>query len=370
MSHKEAFRVNNFDLIRLFAASEVALRHTLDRFGMADSWLCECTSWLPGVPIFFFVSGFLISKSYESNSRIGEYARNRILRIYPALILCVILAFVSVLITGYLATQSYTFSGIAVWLLAQMTFVQFYNPTFMRDFGTGVFNGSLWTVTVELQFYVLIPMIYWVLAWIVRRGMNLNMVLIGLILLFVLGNLGYQHLSESQPSAMTTKLFMVTFVPWLFMFLIGVLAQKNFVSIYRFIIGRTLPILLAYGCLTFFCVRFLGWKTGNEVHPALFPFLAIVVLALAYNAPTLADRILHKNDISYGVYIYHAPIINLMIFYGYATKTLDVIVALALTVTMAIISWLCLERIAIRKKKRPSMNMDAGSDPASQTHLG
>ena len=66
----------------------------------------------------------------------------------------------------------------------------------------------------------------------------------------------------------------------------------------------------------------------------------------------------------------HAPIINLMIFYGYATKTLDVIVALALTVTMAIISWLCLERIAIRKKKRPSMNMDAGSDPASQTHLG
>ena len=370
MSHKEEFRINNFDLIRLFAASEVALRHTLDRFGMQDSWLCECTSWLPGVPIFFFVSGFLISKSYESNSRLGEYVRNRILRIYPALILCVLLSFLGVLFTGYLATQSYTFSNIALWLLGQMTIVQFYNPAFMRDFGIGVLNGSLWTVTVELQFYVLIPMIYWLFARILKRGINLNMALIGLIVLFVLGNLGYKHLSELQPSAMTTKLFMVTFIPWFFMFLIGILAQKNFGLIYRLIIGRTLPILLAYGCLIFFCVRFLGLKTGNEIHPVLFPFLAIVVLTLAYNAPTLADRILHKNDISYGVYIYHAPIVNLMIFYGFATKPLDVIIALAISVAMATISWICVERIAIRKKKRPSMDLDAESGPSSRSILG
>lgn len=40
----------------------------------------------PGVPIFFFISGFLISKSFEENSVLKEYALNRILRIYPGLL--------------------------------------------------------------------------------------------------------------------------------------------------------------------------------------------------------------------------------------------------------------------------------------------
>lgn len=362
MNRKEAFRVNNFDLIRLFAAGEVAVRHTLDRFGMQDNWLSQWTSWLPGVPIFFFISGFLISKSYESNSLIREYALNRMLRIYPGLILCTLLAFVSVITTGYLTTQSATFLEISTWLLGQLTFVQFYNPTFMRGFGTGVFNGSLWTVTVELQFYVLIPIIYWFLARMAKHAINLNGVLIGLIILFVLGNLGYKHLSELEPSAITTKLFMVTFVPWIFMFLTGMLAQKNFELIHKFVFGRTISILLTYGCLVFLCVKYLGWRTGNEIHPALFPFLALVVLAIAYNAPTVADRVLHKNDISYGVYIYHLPIINLMIFYGKSSSIVDVFIVLAITLILASVSWIFVERFAIKRKKRPLMPYTLSND--------
>ena len=46
----------------------------------------DVTSLFLGVPVFFSISGFLISKSYENNRVVREFALNRILRIYPALV--------------------------------------------------------------------------------------------------------------------------------------------------------------------------------------------------------------------------------------------------------------------------------------------
>jgi len=83
---ENTFRVNNFDIIRLIAALLFAIHHTIGHLEIekTSSIIFTISSYLPGVPIFFFVSGFLISKSYENNSLIIEYAQNRILRIYPA----------------------------------------------------------------------------------------------------------------------------------------------------------------------------------------------------------------------------------------------------------------------------------------------
>jgi peptidoglycan/LPS O-acetylase OafA/YrhL len=44
--------------------------------------------------------------------------------------------------------------------LAQLSIVQFYNPDFLRGYGVGVLNGSLWTISVELQFYVMLPWVW------------------------------------------------------------------------------------------------------------------------------------------------------------------------------------------------------------------
>ena len=72
-------KTNNFDLIRLAAALQVALMHALAGLGVATAaWpLRAIADWFPGVPIFFFISGFLISKSFEKNSVVREYALNR-----------------------------------------------------------------------------------------------------------------------------------------------------------------------------------------------------------------------------------------------------------------------------------------------------
>jgi len=63
VSMGEAMQRNNFDLIRLFAALQVVVTHG-DRFIL--NWggvLSPVLEFIPGVPIFFLISGFLISAS-------------------------------------------------------------------------------------------------------------------------------------------------------------------------------------------------------------------------------------------------------------------------------------------------------------------
>ena len=81
-----SLRPNNFDLIRLIAAAQVMVHHSINHFHLRGPWrnIYEVIDAIPGVPIFFFVSGFLIVQSYESQSdrRIRNFFRNRTLRIY------------------------------------------------------------------------------------------------------------------------------------------------------------------------------------------------------------------------------------------------------------------------------------------------
>ncbi|MFZ3008386.1 MAG: acyltransferase, partial [Phenylobacterium sp.] len=145
-------RANNFDLIRLFAAVEVALVHAITHLNLGD--VPKFLSYLPGVPIFFLISGFLIFPSYAKSTSLWQYSLKRIFRIYPALIVCFILSVAMLLAVGYMTWGIVASPQFGIWAAAQLTILQFYNPEFMRAFGAGVINGSLWTIAVELQFYV------------------------------------------------------------------------------------------------------------------------------------------------------------------------------------------------------------------------
>src|SRR6185369_4920789 len=154
------WRTNNFDLVRLLAATQVLIVHAASSLGVwGDMGAASLLILLfPGVPVFFVVSGFLISKSYERAADLPNYLRNRALRIFPGLWVCLVFAAVLPLATGALGEVR---SGEwLAWWSAQMSAAQNYQAAFLDGFGTGTFNGSLWTIPVELTFYLLLPILY------------------------------------------------------------------------------------------------------------------------------------------------------------------------------------------------------------------
>lgn len=367
---QHSFSRNNFDLIRLAAAAQVAVCHTIE--SMAPQWshspVVQLLELFPGVPIFFFISGFLISRSIENNPRLADYARNRALRIFPALHVCVLFNITLVAVTGYFGLVDAGPGDLIILYLAKSTFFQFYNPEFMRHFGDGVLNGSLWTVCVELQFYFLVPIIY---RTLVARGRWQNdLIILGVILLSIVINRLLWSSRREYADSNLWKLLRVSFLPWAYMFLFGVLTQRNFERLKRVIVPVAFPIGFALYLGYAIVMRQHGASFDNDMSPMLYVPVAMLTLLAAYTKPTLSGALLHQNDISYGIYIYHMPVVDLMLYTGYTGELRFALLAVAGAVALAVMSWFAIERPALARKHRPLYPISEGERTAPQLARG
>ena len=334
-------RDNNFDTIRLLAASQVVVTHAASDLGaVLPKWL-SFLGYFPGVPIFFIVSGFLISASFERAPSIKQYAINRILRIYPALWTCLIVSIFIALISE-VNFQPIPFS---LWLLAQVSIFQFYNPEFLRGFGVGVLNGSLWTIPVELQFYIVLPF----LMLLARRRPNRTRVWAGGILIVSLLLMILTRELLSADNGIVEKIVHVSLLPYLFYFLIGVAL--------RFIHERTR--IFSNSFVKFLCLYIVlvilnisagvDGVTGNSLNPVQIVALGCLIVGAAFSNVGFSRKILRGNDISYGLYIYHMPIVNFLI-YKETTGAFGLLLCLATTAIMAGLSWRFIEKPALGLK--------------------
>jgi peptidoglycan/LPS O-acetylase OafA/YrhL len=344
---------NNFDLVRLFAALQVAAVHSLQHLKVTIAWpiFGEILQLFPGVPIFFFVSGFLISRSYDRNPSVGDFTLNRCLRIYPALIVCLVVSIATVISTGYFRSVRVEIAQLAPWVAAQLTFAQFYNPQFMRYYGVGVLNGSVWTICVELQFYVLTPVIHQLCSATCKTKAKVNILILGLIGVFLVVNRSYFAQTLPHGESLAYKILGVSFIPWFYMFLAGIVVQKNLDFFRAILSGKFTIVLPAYLVFSMLVGIHGGLRLGNEISPFLFTALIATVFAAAFSNEGLSDRLLRRNDISYGVYIYHMPIVNLLLTLGYVGSSKALGIAIAATIALALASWLAVEKPALSLKK-------------------
>ena len=328
------FQKNNFDLIRLLAAAQVMARHIVGHFGLEDrfGWL----SALPGVPIFFVVSGFLVSASYERAPSLKAYAWFRFLRIYPALWVCL---FVSMLAAAIIGDVSFVNRDALTWVLAQITIVQFYNPDFLRGYGVGVLNGVLWTIPVELQFYIALPAIYWLL----RKLKRIDAVLMLSIALLAVLNVAYVRLKLIEET-LVTDLIGITLAPYLYLFLLGVLLQRNLWFVEKYLAGKALLWLTALIGIAWGLGSLGVTVTGNDLNPVSAIVLGLAAVSAAYTRPFIHLR----HDISYGIYIYHMLAVNALV----ELEIVSPWIAAAVTVCLALLSWFAIERPALRLKRK------------------
>lgn len=360
---------NNFDLIRLFAAAQVAYLHIVKNLEIELSLIPELIrsifEYFPGVPIFFVTSGYLISASYRRDGNLKRYLVSRFLRIYPALWICTGLTLLAILLLAHDQSTDAGASGIpsgaiVKWLVAQVTIGQFYAPFSIRQaFGVGHPNGSLWTIPVELQFYLLLPFIIIFIDRTTKAGnrSTREIIFFGIVILLawmhVLGHPGLNRWNESM-----AVLARVTVFPYLYMFGLGILLQSSWPRIERFVRGKFFLWLALYcGASLLFWHAFGISANSNTPNLITMSILAVTILAAAYSKPTLTATLLRGNDISYGIYIYHMVIVNVIFELAYTPTFALGMTAMAITVLTAMLSWFLIERPALRLKSRVAPKM-------------
>lgn len=342
---------NNFDLIRLYAASQVFGIHILTHFQIIDTLTHPVTrilNFFPGVPIFFFISGFLISASFK-RSTVKQFFKNRALRIFPGLWICLLFSIISVWFVGYFETIIVPIHTFIFWFFGQLSVIQFYNPDFLRNYGVGALNGSLWSITVELQFYALVPIIFSL------HKFNYKIFIL-FFYLFAIFNIIYTIIFMPYYSQnIFVKLYSVTFIPWIAIFILGYIAQHYWIHIKILCEDKFRTWIIIYLVLVVLGIWLedvTGYRlSGNRITPLHYIPLAFVALSAAFTNPNLSDRLLGGNDISYGVYIYHMPVINMWLWLNWGGSIVSIVLVVLTVILVASISWIAIERPTLRFKR-------------------
>ncbi|WP_299764738.1 acyltransferase [uncultured Dokdonia sp.] len=354
-------RVNNFDLIRLLAAIQVVLFHSYEHlqikapaFKFLSAFFLE---FFPGVAIFFFISGFLIYASFDRNKQyLKKYFKNRVLRIFPALWICLIITII-LLVLDFPGKWNNFFeqSHIIEWFFAQSSLFQFYTPDELRYWGVGTPNGSLWTITVEFQFYLVIPFLYYFINKFKNSLIPLALILIVSIAVnFYIGTIPNEYL--------TRKLGAVFVLPYLYYFLIGVGFYIHWNKIKTLFENTFLKWFILYLVFMYITKSWLDFDTASYWIKSPLNIIASLLLAgvtfsAAFTKGTISSRILKGNDISYGIYIYHMLVVNFMVERGLEGNTIYIFIVLLMTIILATFSWKFIEKPALSfKKVKPHKN--------------
>lgn len=331
-------RHNNFDALRLLAAVSVIFSHA---FFIGDGRqdaepLMRLTGGqtifgVVGVFVFFTISGFLVTQSFEATRSAPRFAMKRALRIYPGLLACLLL---SGLVLGPLATSLplrayFGSAGTYTYIVSNFTMV---NPTrslpgvwFTRWDAGGVVDGALWTLPCELAMYVM------VLALGLWRALDLRVIAV----LIALGMAGIWFDTASSQSFSGSALWLLSFF-------------ASGMALYRlrdsgFLNGR-IALLAAAGLMLS-----VPLKAFILLFPIFGSYLVIYLAFARWLKPLPAARF---GDLSYGLYIYGWPVEQALVWLNGGTMPWAKLFALALPITaaLAFLSWHLIEKRALRFK--------------------
>lgn len=324
-------RSNSFGALRLLASLLVVYTHS---FPIAlGSKFHEPLIGLPfslgtmGVFIFFVISGILVTKSFVQSRSVIHFMVYRAARIFPALIVCLLLcAFVVGPYVTQVALKEY-FSSWQLWsFLLKNTFllgsVQTTLPgVFITNPLPSAVNDPIWTLPYEMRAYVLLAL-GGVLFSVKRFQFAGSM-------LFVLAALNASFLMDASK----TSLFIVLF------FLGGTLYLLKL---------RTEPALILVGILTLLVVM----THGTPMFDVFFcGWIAVVIFMLGFSR-VLESELLEKYDLSYGLYIYSFPVGQLLAFAFYINNPWVLfILNTTLAALLALLSWLYIEKPTLNRKR-------------------
>jgi peptidoglycan/LPS O-acetylase OafA/YrhL len=281
---------NNFTILRLSLALMVVLGHAK---------LLSGTAW-PQFPFnladaavdaFFVVSGFLITGSYQRCRGLWSFYVRRIFRLYP-MYLCIVLAqtiaMMLLLPRGPFSEGAATLRYVAANAMLA-NFAQYDIGGVLEGLRNPGINPSLWTLKIEIGFYLIVPAIY-----VATRRWGPR-VLVGIFFASVayaviLRHRGDVRLAQQLPGQLQF------FVTGMALYLYGQRLRVN--------LWLTALIAAAF---------FTAWSFVQPIPEGLRPLIvAAFVHSVALSTPPLRLR----TDLSYSVYLIHGPLLQILILLG------------------------------------------------------
>ncbi|MGO4820173.1 MULTISPECIES: acyltransferase family protein [unclassified Flavobacterium] len=329
---------NCFDFLRFFFAFNILLAHLCELSqSTALSFLSSVSNSSIAVKGFFIISGFLVTKSYRNTPSLKEYFMKRIKRILPAYVTVLL---ISTLVLSFFSSYSFieyfTDINIYKYLGWNLLFLNFMHPCLPGLFENNLYcviNGSLWTLKVEEGFYVVLPIIFFIITKIKKPLLILGSLYILSILYWFVMDFYFDNpvLAKQLPG------YLVYFVTGVFLYL-------NF----DFVLQHKTQLLLAALFLTMF-FNFSIFQI-DLLYPLTF---GVIVITAAYSFPFL-NNFGKYGDFTYGMYIYHFPIIQLFRQYnlfGRFNPILMAILVIFITFLFAVFSWFVIEKRFLNRYK-------------------
>lgn len=349
-----------------------------------------------GVQLFFVLSGFLLFLPYARAMLTGRplpsarrFYQRRALRILPAYWVC--LAFMIWLSRGDIHT-------FLPWNIpSHILLIHDYFPRYNRGL-----DGPFWTLAVESQFYVLLPLLAWGLARLVRASRSLLRLIGGLLViilcamalhaaaLYVMGTLPINGLVADKTWG---KLFVILVMgsqgKFIEVFAVGMICSALYVATVegglltpRVTRALAWPLLVVMGGVVWFGSlhtvfadvlytpgKQWGWQAVG--YPLLVGVgYGALVLAVVWGGPIIrypfsVYPLRFIGLISFSLYLWHLPILHGLPPY---LVTTPVWLRLVIILLVSYLSYQFVERPFLRwrinRKPAPTANVAASADAA------
>ena len=333
---------NGFNLVRLVCALLVVVFHGWQMNLASPGALDPVSRWLAphtdlgglAVGVFFLISGIFISQSWVRDPHLLRFAVRRVARLVPGLFACMLLT--TVLAVVFFSTQGW--HGLferATWryilgnsALHGLRYIIPPSELMLPGvLGGQPLNGPLWTLYWEGRMYVMVALLGMAAVLPLRTWLR------GAALFLLLAANLFPEVAAGY--LWETRMWSL--------FLCGILLYTLAPEV------RIGP--LQAGCaLVFLALNATRWNDLNH-HPLTWFGIALAACALALAAGSAAPPLRHvqRHDYSYGIYIYHWPVLLMLRtalppMGPLATTALGV----ALTVLLATCSWHWVEAPALR----------------------
>lgn len=330
---------SGFDYLRLILAISVLSVHS---FSMAQGKSIETIVYGPPLrgitglilPMFFALSGFLVTASLFRTRNIFQFLGLRALRLVPAL-------FVEVLLSAFILGPIFTDLPLSTYFSDSKFWSYFLNIVGQIHYNLpGVFldnpyfatvNASLWTIPGELSCYIALT------ALAITRVVKKRYLLLGVIVawhLFILyQDITFDHHwipARPMPSRML-----------LLCFLVGVL-----LFVFRESIRVTTPSIAIALLLSFIMLNL-----PFTPHFASFPIAYATVGLGLLKGPK--NWLISSGDYSYGIYLYAFPMQQMFahLFPDLRVWYMNILFALPTTFLFAAFSWHSVEKHALKLRQ-------------------